>query len=40
MRRSMLALAIIAAAGTIARCGYRGDYAEVTRVFELLRPSS
>jgi flavin reductase (DIM6/NTAB) family NADH-FMN oxidoreductase RutF len=30
----------IAAAGTIARCGYRGDYLEVTRVFEMLRPSS
>lgn len=30
----------IAAAGTIARCGYRGDYAEVTRVFEMLRPSA
>lgn len=30
----------IAGAGTIARCGYRGDYAEVTRVFEMLRPSS
>jgi flavin reductase (DIM6/NTAB) family NADH-FMN oxidoreductase RutF len=30
----------IAAAGTIARCGYRGDYAEVTRVFEMLRPFS
>jgi flavin reductase (DIM6/NTAB) family NADH-FMN oxidoreductase RutF len=28
----------IAAAGTIARCGYRGDYAEVTQVFEMLRP--
>ena len=28
------------AAGTIARCGYRGDYAEVTRVFEMLRSSS
>jgi flavin reductase (DIM6/NTAB) family NADH-FMN oxidoreductase RutF len=28
----------IAAAGTIARCGYRGDYAEVTSVFEMLRP--
>ncbi len=28
----------IAAAGTIARCGYRGDYAEVTAVFEMLRP--
>jgi flavin reductase (DIM6/NTAB) family NADH-FMN oxidoreductase RutF len=30
----------IVAAGTIARCGYRGDYAEVTRVFEMLRPFS
>jgi flavin reductase (DIM6/NTAB) family NADH-FMN oxidoreductase RutF len=30
----------IAAAGTIARCGYRGDYAEIMRVFEMLRPSS
>jgi flavin reductase (DIM6/NTAB) family NADH-FMN oxidoreductase RutF len=30
----------IVAAGTIARCGYRGDYAEVTRVFETLRPFS
>jgi flavin reductase (DIM6/NTAB) family NADH-FMN oxidoreductase RutF len=29
----------IAAAGTIARCGYRGDYAEVTGVFEMLRPA-
>jgi flavin reductase (DIM6/NTAB) family NADH-FMN oxidoreductase RutF len=28
----------IAAARTIARCGYRGDYAEVTSVFEMLRP--
>ena len=27
------------AAGTIARCGYRGDYAHVTQVFEMLRPS-
>ena len=27
----------IVAAGTIARCGYRGDYIEVTRVFEMLR---
>ena len=26
------------AAGSIARCGYRGDYAEVTHLFELLRP--
>ena len=25
-------------AGTIARCGYRGDYVEVTSVFEMLRP--
>jgi flavin reductase (DIM6/NTAB) family NADH-FMN oxidoreductase RutF len=30
----------IVAAGTIARCGHRGDYAEVTRVFEMLRSSS
>ena len=30
----------IAAVGTIARCGYRGDYAEVTRLFEMLRPTS
>jgi flavin reductase (DIM6/NTAB) family NADH-FMN oxidoreductase RutF len=29
----------IAAAGTIARCGYRGDYVEVTSVFEMLRPT-
>jgi flavin reductase (DIM6/NTAB) family NADH-FMN oxidoreductase RutF len=29
----------VAAAGTIARCGYRGDYAEVTSVFEMLRPA-
>jgi len=28
----------IAAAGTIARCGYQGDYAEVTSAFEMLRP--
>jgi flavin reductase (DIM6/NTAB) family NADH-FMN oxidoreductase RutF len=27
-----------AAAHTIARCGYRGDYAEVTSLFEMLRP--
>jgi flavin reductase (DIM6/NTAB) family NADH-FMN oxidoreductase RutF len=26
------------AAGTIARCGYRGDYTEVTSLFEMLRP--
>jgi flavin reductase (DIM6/NTAB) family NADH-FMN oxidoreductase RutF len=29
----------LAAAGAIARCGYRGDYAEVTSVFEMLRPT-
>jgi flavin reductase (DIM6/NTAB) family NADH-FMN oxidoreductase RutF len=28
----------IVAAGTIARCGYQGDYVEVTSVFEMLRP--
>jgi flavin reductase (DIM6/NTAB) family NADH-FMN oxidoreductase RutF len=27
-----------AVAGTIARCGYRGDYAEVASMFEMLRP--
>jgi len=27
------------AAGTIARCGYLADYAEVTRLFEMRRPS-
>ncbi len=27
-------------AGTIARCGYRGDYAHVTDLFEMLRPTS
>ena len=26
-------------AGTIARCGYRGDYLEATELFEMLRPS-
>jgi len=26
-------------AGTIARCGYRGDYAQVTELFEMLRPT-
>lgn len=30
----------MALAGTIARCGYRGDYAEVTGLFEMLRPKS
>lgn len=29
----------IAKARTIARCGYRGDYAEVSEVFEMLRPT-
>jgi flavin reductase (DIM6/NTAB) family NADH-FMN oxidoreductase RutF len=29
----------ITAARTIARCGYRGDYTEVTSVFEMLRPA-
>ncbi|HTN62498.1 MAG TPA: flavin reductase family protein [Devosia sp.] len=28
----------IARARTIARCGYRGDYVEVERTFEMLRP--
>jgi flavin reductase (DIM6/NTAB) family NADH-FMN oxidoreductase RutF len=28
----------IASAGTIARCGYRGDYTQVAAVFEMLRP--
>jgi hypothetical protein len=27
------------AAGTIARCGYRGDYGEASSVFEMLRPA-
>jgi hypothetical protein len=26
------------AARTIARCGYRGDYTEVTQLFEMPRP--
>jgi flavin reductase (DIM6/NTAB) family NADH-FMN oxidoreductase RutF len=26
-------------AGTIARCGYRGDYTQVTELFEMLRPA-
>jgi flavin reductase (DIM6/NTAB) family NADH-FMN oxidoreductase RutF len=29
----------VTAARTIARCGYRGDYTEVTTVFEMLRPA-
>ena len=28
------------AARTIARCGYRGDYAEVDAVFEMIRPTA
>ena len=28
----------IVGAHTIARCGYRGDYTEVTDLFEMLRP--
>ncbi len=28
-----------AAARPIARCGYRGDYAEVNRIFEMVRPA-
>jgi hypothetical protein len=27
-----------AAAHTIARCGYRGDYTEVLSLFEMVRP--
>ena len=27
-----------AAARPIARCGYRGDYAEVDHLFEMVRP--
>lgn len=29
-----------AAAQPVARCGYRGDYAEVTQLFEMLRPTA
>ncbi|MCQ4162344.1 flavin reductase family protein [Roseomonas sp. GC11] len=29
-----------AAARPVARCGYRGDYAEVTALFEMLRPQA
>jgi flavin reductase (DIM6/NTAB) family NADH-FMN oxidoreductase RutF len=29
----------VAAARTVARCGYRGDYTEVAHVFEMLRPA-
>ena len=30
----------LAAARAIARCGYRGDYTEVTSLFEMLRPTT
>lgn len=30
----------LVAAGTIARCGYRGDYAQVTSLFEMPRPAA
>jgi flavin reductase (DIM6/NTAB) family NADH-FMN oxidoreductase RutF len=30
----------LVAAGTIARCGYRGDYTQVTSLFEMPRPSA
>jgi flavin reductase (DIM6/NTAB) family NADH-FMN oxidoreductase RutF len=30
----------LVAAGTIARCGYRGDYTQVTALFEMLRPTT
>lgn len=30
----------MALARTIARCGYRGDYAEVSSLFEMLRPTT
>jgi flavin reductase (DIM6/NTAB) family NADH-FMN oxidoreductase RutF len=30
----------LVAAGTIARCGYRGDYTQVTALFEMLRPTA
>jgi hypothetical protein len=29
-----------AAARPIARCGYRGDYATVTSIFEMIRPKA
>ena len=29
-----------AGAGPLGRCGYRGDYAEVTSLFEMVRPST
>jgi flavin reductase (DIM6/NTAB) family NADH-FMN oxidoreductase RutF len=30
----------LVAAGAIARCGYRGDYTQVTALFEMLRPTA
>ncbi len=41
MRREFLKDGIFdtAAARPIARCGYRGDYAEVTSLFEMIRPA-
>jgi hypothetical protein len=30
----------LVAAGTIARCGYRGDSTQVTALFEMLRPTA
>jgi flavin reductase (DIM6/NTAB) family NADH-FMN oxidoreductase RutF len=41
MRREFLkdGLFDTAAARPIARCGYRGDYAEVTSLFEMIRPA-
>jgi hypothetical protein len=30
----------LVAAGTIARCGYRGGYTQVTSLFEMLRPTA
>jgi flavin reductase (DIM6/NTAB) family NADH-FMN oxidoreductase RutF len=30
----------LVAAGTIARCSYRGDYTQVTALFEMLRPTA
>jgi flavin reductase (DIM6/NTAB) family NADH-FMN oxidoreductase RutF len=30
----------LVAAGTIARCGYRGDYTQVTALFKMLRPTA
>jgi flavin reductase (DIM6/NTAB) family NADH-FMN oxidoreductase RutF len=30
----------LVAAGTVARCGYRGDYTQVTSLFEMPRPTA